>query len=448
MTALELRPARNAAARLAQLPDATLRKPNRRVVITWSQADGALVCEQGARRWIELLAEAGWPPGAPVPRHDGPAPADAKPIGAFHGHERRFALGGGVEATFLRGIAETGGVRRPLRRLRLEGPVPALEAACASLGDALALEVPHRGLAAEALDQALRPGGPEASGATVGEFAASALPALAWPVLRWTNAARAGSPEGVHQMRVAVRRLRSVLALLRRPLACPAINALRTGLRDLAGCLGAARDWDVFLEVTGAELGAGLGEAAASRLLAAARRHQAAARTALAANLASQAHRALELRLACAATLRLWEHVPTPAALLAEASAPFAASALARAYRHVRRLGRGFNDLPADALHDLRKVCKRLRYATETFAPLFPHTQTRRYARRLAAVQATLGALNDGVVAAHLLAQLDGAGRGFAGGWAAGLAAGREPALRHEARAAWKRFRATAPFWT
>ncbi len=443
MTALELRPARDAAARLAKLPGAVAHRRRQRVLIEWLRAGEVLVGVQQGERWVERVSLAGWSPGAPVPRDVVAVPANAEPAGSFRGHERRVELGE-VTAVLLQGTAGAGGIRR----LRFEGPATAVEAACIAHGEALALEVPRRGLAAEALGQEPGASALDAAGATVREFVAALIPELAWPVLRWSEGARVASPEAVHQMRVAVRRLRSMLALLREPLACPGSTALRAGLRELAGSLGAARDWDVFLAGMGPELGARLDGAAAGRLLAAGRRSQAAARARLALTLSGKPYRALELRLACAATLRPWEYAEPPSAQLDAPSSEFAAAVLAHAYRRVRRLGRGFDELPTEALHELRKAGKRLRYGTEAFLPLFPRGPARRYARRLARLQETLGLLHDGRVAASLVAGLERAGSGYAGGWAAGLAAGREPALRGEARDAWKRFRAASPFWT
>ncbi len=53
-------------------------------------------------------------------------------------------------------------------------------------------------------------------------------------------------PEGVHQMRVALRRLRTACSLLYRALGSSTLQAFSAEARWLAGLLGAARDWDVF----------------------------------------------------------------------------------------------------------------------------------------------------------------------------------------------------------
>ena len=57
-------------------------------------------------------------------------------------------------------------------------------------------------------------------------------------------------PEGVHQMRVAVRRLRALVSCFKPLLSAPAREDLSTELRWLQNSLGGARDWDVFVEET------------------------------------------------------------------------------------------------------------------------------------------------------------------------------------------------------
>ena len=80
-------------------------------------------------------------------------------------------------------------------------------------------------------------------------------------------------PEGVHQMRLALRRLRTICALFRRDIPSPSFQAVNGEARWLMQQLGPARDWDVFAETTVSRLVAaapdidlgGLGEAVEQR---------------------------------------------------------------------------------------------------------------------------------------------------------------------------------------
>ena len=60
------------------------------------------------------------------------------------------------------------------------------------------------------------------------------------------QAALAGEPEGIHQMRVAVRRLRSALSALKRPLQKKHYRWASEELRWLAHTLAPVRNLDIF----------------------------------------------------------------------------------------------------------------------------------------------------------------------------------------------------------
>jgi triphosphatase len=63
-------------------------------------------------------------------------------------------------------------------------------------------------------------------------------------------AAMSGQMDGVHNMRIAIRRLRAVLMLFRPHLEPNAYDRFATALRRWGQVLGEARDWDVFCEQT------------------------------------------------------------------------------------------------------------------------------------------------------------------------------------------------------
>ena len=115
--------------------------------------------------------------------------------------------------------------------------------------------------------------------------------------------------------------------------------------------------------------------------------------------------------------------------------------------KRVRHAGRDLAALPLPALHELRKDCKRLRYAAEFFLPLFPEKPARRFVKRLSALQEELGTLNDGATAAGLMAHLGRAERIHAAGLVEGFVAAGATASRARIGHAWKRFRRAEPFW-
>ncbi len=339
-------------------------------------------------------------------------------------------------------------------RLFLSGPQAEVTALGLSLAEALPVSVPARSLAAEALLRAGLPvpprrlGAPNLpSGLPPGAGFAQAAGHLLGVLLHHAPAAAAGQTgEPVHQMRVALRRLRALASVFRDVVACPELDAVRPGLKALADALGPARDWDVFLDGTGRRVLAAFPEVAeVSALMAAAATRRAEAYAALGATLAGPELRSLAIRTAALAIGRPWEGV---AGLPAPETEAFGAAVLAKRMRQVARQAKGMGSQPDAVLHEVRLKAKRLRYAAEVFAPLFPGREAQRFLRRLAALQEALGHLNDNAVAAGLMqALVEHGGDGLAGGLVRGFVAGQAGQTRQAATRAWKRLRKAGPFW-
>jgi triphosphatase len=264
-------------------------------------------------------------------------------------------------------------------------------------------------------------------------------------------------PEGVHQLRVGLRRARSVLALFKELVPAAPSRALRDEQRWLAGELGPARDLDVFL----ADLLEPLvrlrpDDGAMKRLRdeAVAARGVAYARARAALTSRRSARLVLVFGRFCAA--RGWREQPLSpqSARLFAPAREEGARLLAR--RHGRALHGGcdLEGKSAAELHALRIRLKKLRYTSEFLESLFPGKRARRFTRRVARLQDVLGHLNDGAVAEDLLAGLlarfgpeatadHHRAAGFAAGWAAKSGRG---GLRRLAKR-WKRFVSTEPFW-
>lgn len=463
---------------LLRLPALQRAGRSAKVELTWHDTpDGAMagrnqcLCSGDGPWRIESLhpgSGADWPPAAPPPvlgmaarpdLLDPPAPQPLAAVAAFRGRRHRLVDDSGLAVTVLEGHLRGVSAIRGACRVELHGPAPQVAARAAALGEGLRLSVPRASLSAEAA--ALAHGiDPPARGGTlptvrpglaVTATVSLVIGGLLDTMLHWSATAGDGQgPVPVHQMRVATRRLRSALSIFKGVAACPDVAPLGPALKDTAAALGLARDWDVFLDGTGAYVAALVPEdRRLQALLATAQRRRALAYAALRTHLASAPFRTLTLALACAAALRPWEgQDPGQDAALQADTAGFAAEVLARRMRHVRHAGRGLRNLPVPALHELRKDCKRLRYAAEFFQPLFPDRHGRRFVRRLAAVQEALGLLNDGAAASGLLAQLGRTGDGYAAGLVMGAAAASAGAVRAEVHGAWRAFREADPFWT
>ncbi|TCH99959.1 CHAD domain-containing protein [Roseococcus sp. SYP-B2431] len=429
--------------------------------MTWFRPEGraedagAPLLQRRRRAWeaVQPLPprEGCWWPGTwPAPEPAGPDPA-ALPVARFVGRRAKLAEG----VTWIEGRIEAPGagqtLRRKVGRLVLEGEAPDLLRLGAELARTLPLLPAGASLAEEALalaeDRAPRPrrsGPPSLAGAQSVEPAfLAAMAHLQDVLLAETPRCRLEQgPRGVHQSRVAIRRLRSILKLFRPVVDGPDWRAWDAQLGDLARALGSARDWDVFLGGIGAgTLEALDGDIRLKRLLRAALRERDAAYAALGRLLAGEEFRRtvwLGLQLAL---IRPHE-VPN------QPLAPFAAELLRKRWRRLKRAGAAMSGLDASALHEMRLDAKRLRYAAEPFSALWPGRASKRFTRRLAALQEALGLANDATVARGLAARLAGRGAGsFAIGTVTGFAAGRAEGSRIASIVAWKALKKAGPFW-
>jgi triphosphatase len=264
-------------------------------------------------------------------------------------------------------------------------------------------------------------------------------------------------PEGVHQMRVGARRLRSALGFFGPVLPERARTALREELRWLAGELGPARDADVLAtELLDPLVALRPEDAALARLRDAAEQVRGEAHARVRAALGGARWPRFALETGGWIARRAWREQQ-----LSEASAQLflparlhAAALLERRHRRARKLGRRLAEATIEERHQLRIRLKKLRYAAEFTAGLHPGRPAARYARRLARLQDALGHLNDVANAEHqlaaLLARLGPAApadapraAGFAEGWVAHSA--HVELARLPAR--WARFEEAARFW-
>lgn len=255
--------------------------------------------------------------------------------------------------------------------------------------------------------------------------------------------------EGPHQMRVALRRLRSAFKLFRKVLGPEPSRVLSDEVKWLAGSLGPARDWDVFIGDVAGPVFEALGpDARFDRVLM-----QAEAERRLGYGIAWRAlederHTRLALSLGRFVAATEWRE-GGDTKHLDENVKVFAAEALDRHFKQVRRSGRRIMNLDAEGLHALRIEIKRLRYALEFFAALFDPREVRRFLDGLAGLQDFLGNLNDLAVAQRLITTLGkpDAGRAYAEGVLTGFYGASLERKRKSLRSQWAEVLVQERFW-
>jgi len=414
-----------------------------------------------------------WPPGAPPPvlgqaadlsalGHDLTQPL--APAVAFVGRRHAYGLEtehGAVTLSLMRGTLRAVTTERAASRVDLAGDEQAVLHLGLALAGELRLEVPCATLAGEALAAARatapaprRLGVPTLpEGLAVAEAFAFVLAHLTDVVLHFAPLAAAdiSGPEPVHQMRVALRRLRSAVTVFRPMLDCPELAATKAGLKALSVRLGPTRDWDVFLGETASAVSAAFpNEPKLARLIAAGERRRRECHAALREFLRSAEFRRLGIELAWLAGARSWYPAPPEGGVQPVSVRSFAADVLHRRLRKLLHTD-DIAGLDPPALHAVRLKAKRMRYAAEIFAPLYPGKAARRFIQRLTAVQDGLGQLNDRATAGRLLAELDGTGgrHGYAAGLVLGFAAaGTTTDVLPRVMRRWERFRRAEAFWS
>lgn len=253
---------------------------------------------------------------------------------------------------------------------------------------------------------------------------------------------RADEPDAVHRMRVAARRLRSVLKTYRSVLARATTDPVREALDALGEPLGRARD----AEVLAARLGGLLAEQDPALVLGPVERRL--------QDRARQEHReaqdAVVRYLAGEPYLRLLDDLdalvmaPPWRPKARRKAAKVLPRAVARVWRDAVGRVRGVEEAADDgardlALHEARKGVRRVRYAAELAVPALGG-RVRRFAGRVEDVQDALGEHQDSVVARAALREL-GVEAHLAGenGFTWGLLHGLERHRAADARAAFRR---------
>jgi triphosphatase len=228
-------------------------------------------------------------------------------------------------------------------------------------------------------------------------------------------AALAMEPEGVHQMRVAVRRIRSVISAFKKLLPAADRRRVSGELAWLVDILGRARNLDVFrTDLLQPARSALSHEAAIDDLALALDRERNAAYQRVERAILSERHAAAMLRLSHWFEARGWRDGPAErSSLLISPIGELAPRLLDRRWREVRKRSKRFGRLTASQRHKLRIAAKRLRYTIELLGSLFEQDDQREFMKPLKRLQDDLGYANDVRVAHNILPELcKGARRG------------------------------------
>ncbi|MEL6217458.1 MAG: CHAD domain-containing protein [Pseudomonadota bacterium] len=262
-------------------------------------------------------------------------------------------------------------------------------------------------------------------------------------------------PEGPHQLRVGLRRLRSAFLVFAPALGGPEQDRLDTEARWLSHEVGRLRDLDVArTDILEPEIDEGMGafgfEALAERVRAQADTSRAELRECLAGGRVF----AFLLDLGAFIAARGWLDPADwdQTARLAMPAEQALGAALDERLTRSERKGQRIAGLSIESRHDLRRELKKLRYAVEFAAPLWPEKTVRPFLKRLKELQEIFGDLNDLAMAEMLFLAPDGpvgndAPAARAAGFVIGVRTERARRSWEDAKGLWKAFTGTKPFW-
>lgn len=286
-----------------------------------------------------------------------------------------------------------------------------------------------------------------------------------WHITANMPAVAARDVEGMHQLRVGLRRLRVALSSFGGDFRNTRTESLRLHAKSLANRMAPARDFDVFCEELFEPPATANGALDAFDVL---RKRAQVARSA-AWDEAVTLVTGPKLRVLLNDINEAIDHPAWSGSLPGQAGATkrmlaaetpctkLADSMLAHRLKSARKKARHLERLSNEQRHTLRISLKKLRYTAEFFAPFYERPKVAKFLGRLSKMQDVLGALNDVAVAHKTLDILIAAEQpvssapraevSFAAGIVYGWHLERAAHMWEEALSRWKKFSRTDAFW-
>jgi inorganic triphosphatase YgiF len=269
----------------------------------------------------------------------------------------------------------------------------------------------------------------------------------------WQVVLSSDDPEGPHQMRVGLRRLRSALKVFRPLLRDEAFANFEKQFGALAGAVGELRDADVLRDDIVKPLDAHHGpELALTTLTRLVDERSRQIRADVRSRLTGGEFASLRIRLALLPAMIADPADKKTRKKLDKSVRAFSAKALERRWRRVVKRAKRIDELTEEERHALRKDLKALRYTSEFFWSLYPDCDVEAFVVQLQKLQELFGYLND-VAMARNLARIPPEGEwvsqnvqsaiGFAIGWHTAHAKDTWT----EARSNWNALKKSGRFW-
>ncbi len=212
-------------------------------------------------------------------------------------------------------------------------------------------------------------------------------------------------PEGLHQLRVGLRRLRSALKVFGPVLGRKATARLEQEARWAAVAAGELRDIDVLIaDIVEPPKSTAPADVPFDALIEKLVAQRDVVKRNVIEHLSSARMNDLIIDLAAYVEGRHWQGYKKGRARKKRAAATkaFAPVALDKRWKTVARQMKRFDRLTIEQRHDLRKDLKKLRYTLEYFVDLYSQKKCQAFLKSMKKLQNAFGYLNDVVLADHL----------------------------------------------
>jgi len=254
--------------------------------------------------------------------------------------------------------------------------------------------------------------------------------------------------EGVHQMRIALRRLRSALKVFGGITRKQSCETIMQELVWMTNVLGDARDLDVFVTQTLPPMRQQMqNQASLVSLAKKAEQDRKQAYTTVREAIASQRYQHLLLTLGDWLENQRWRKQKTAQVTVKT----IATAMLTKRYQLLKQSGKDLKHAEPEERHETRIAAKKLRYLAEFFADLYPSKNAKPFIKCLSQLQDQLGVMNDISVTSDLMLKVMGekpprhlkTAKHLIEGWNAH----RLMPCTSNMDAAWDHFSQQKPFW-
>ncbi|WP_424933247.1 CHAD domain-containing protein [Amaricoccus macauensis] len=261
--------------------------------------------------------------------------------------------------------------------------------------------------------------------------------------------------EGPHQLRVGLRRIRTAFSVFGDALGKEAFTNLSEQARILGQIVGSLRDIDVLIDEVVADTGQGLDDKASEALIGVLEKRRTKVRADVRDYLVKPECVNFLFDLGRMIEGRGWL-APSDYSQTARLAAPvgeYAPVLLDKRYKKVSKYGKKIRKLEVEALHEMRKELKKLRYTADVFETIYPGKKVKSYIKSLKTLQDKFGSLNDAAMVEEYFSGTNAPGRSDAAaqravGWILGTLAVQVGQDRPKLFDSWDEFAKEKPFWS